>query len=143
MTRWPKVLTGLAATLIAGWIVHAPLGQGAAFLDGVQARAQAAVRAAGVTTVEVRMGHDPLSRVALLSGEANDFQRNGMGLLPGINGRVAEVAGVGAVRWTDRAEGRGFALPLLVETEALAVLLYAIGIGIGWIIFRPRREGFL
>ena len=57
------------------------------------------VRAAAIPGVAVRMDRDPLSRTAILSGPANDFQREGIGRLPGLNDRVAGVAGVSAVRW--------------------------------------------
>jgi len=34
-------------------------------------------------------------------------------------------------------------VPLIVETLLLVVAAYLVGIGIGWLIFRPKREGFL
>lgn len=34
-------------------------------------------------------------------------------------------------------------MPLLLETELMAVAAYLVGIGIGWLLFRPRRETFL
>lgn len=34
-------------------------------------------------------------------------------------------------------------MPLIVETWLLVALFYLIGIGVGWAIFRPRRETFL
>jgi hypothetical protein len=34
-------------------------------------------------------------------------------------------------------------MPLFAETELLVLLFYLIGVGIGWLIFRPRRETFL
>ena len=37
----------------------------------------------------------------MLSGNANDFQREGMGLLPGINDRVRDVPGISGMRWDD------------------------------------------
>jgi len=137
-----KVLISFVAVLACGWIVHGPLGQGEAFLAAVHARAQAAIRESGAPDVRVAFGRDPLNRAATLSGQANDFQRNGMGLLPGITGRVAAVPGVGAVRWADAGPGR-FAPPLLAETQGLALIAWLIGIGIGWLAFRPRREGYL
>lgn len=142
MKAWTKLLISFAALLACGWIVHGPLGQGAAFVAGLQAEAEAAVRASMAPPTRIAFGHDPLTRAATLSGSANDFQRNGIGLLPGITGTVAAVPGVGAVHWAD-AGGGGFVLPLLVETEALALLPWLIGIALGWHLFRPRRETFL
>ena len=34
-------------------------------------------------------------------------------------------------------------MPLILETELLVAIAYLIGVGIGWVIFRPRRETFL
>lgn len=34
-------------------------------------------------------------------------------------------------------------MPLLLETELLVVAAYLIGVGIGWLLFRPKRETFL
>ena len=34
-------------------------------------------------------------------------------------------------------------MPLIVETELLVAAAYLIGIGIGWLLFRPKRESFL
>lgn len=139
MSPLVKFLIGLAAALAAGWIAYRPLGQGAAYLDHVESRAAAVVRAAAIAGVEVRMDRDPPSRTAILTGPANDFQREGIGRLPGLNDRVAGVAGVAAVRW-DRGGG---GIPLIAELLGLAALAYLIGVGIGWLIFRPRHEGFL
>jgi hypothetical protein len=34
-------------------------------------------------------------------------------------------------------------LPLIVETLLITAAAYLIGVGVGWRIFRPRRETFL
>ena len=34
-------------------------------------------------------------------------------------------------------------MPLLAETLALAAGAYLVGVGIGWVIFRPKRTGYL
>jgi len=132
-------MIGLIAALVVGWIAHGPLGRGEVYIADVEARAQARVRAAAIPGVGVRISRAPLSRTAILSGPANDFQREGIGLLPGLNERVTAVAGVTAVRWD--VEGGG--IPLLVELLGLVAIVYLIGVGIGWRIFRPRRVGFL
>jgi len=139
MSRWTRLLIGLAAALAAGWIAHGPLGRGEAYIGQVEARASAEVAKAAIAGVAVRMARDPLSRAALLSGPANDFQRRGIGELPGLDERVGAVAGVSSVRWDGQIGG----LPLLAETLVLVALAYLIGVGLGWVFFRPKREGFL
>jgi hypothetical protein len=137
-----KLLIGLALALAAGWIGHGPLGQGAAFVDRTEALAREQVRLAAVPGVAVRLGREPLSRTAHLSGPADDFQRHGIGLLPGIDGIVGDAPGIGAVRWDADGNGGGD-MPLLIETLGFAALAWLIGVGLGWVLFRPRRETFL
>lgn len=101
MPALPKFLFGLAAALLAGWIAHGPLGRGETFVARLQADSEAVLREAALGGVSVRFPSDPLARRAILSGTANDFQKEGMGLLPGINNRIAAVPGVSGVRWDD------------------------------------------
>lgn len=142
MRALPKFLIGLLAALAAGWVSHGPLGGGEAFIGQVEARAKTVVAEAGVSGVAVRLERNPLRRAAILSGPANDFQREGQGLFPGLNDRVRAVPGVSGLRWTDGyREGRR--LPLLLELEMLVVLAYVAGLGLGRLLFRPRRKSFL
>ncbi len=144
MPGFAKFLIGLGAAMLAGWISHGPLGQGEAFIASVEARSKAEVREAAVAGVEVRLPRDPLSREAWLSGPANDFQREGQGLLPGLNDRVRAVPGVAGVRWEDGpAGGGGLRLPLIAETLLLVLGAYLLGVALAWLLFRPRREHFL
>ena len=101
--RYATFLIGLAVALLAGWISHGPLGQGEAFLARLEAQADQVLRESELTTVRVRFPRDPLSREAVLSGEANDFQREGQGLYPGINDRVRGISGVSGIRWEETA----------------------------------------
>ena len=96
-----KALIGLSSALLAGWISHGPLGRGEAFIDALQSSAAAEIEQAELTGVQVRFSRDPLSREAILSGPANDFQKEGQGLFPGINDRVRAVPGVSGIRWDD------------------------------------------
>ena len=137
-----KLLAGLAAALLTGWIWHGPAGQGAALVDALQRRADAAVVAGELPGTSVRLGRDPLSRAAVMSGEANDLQREGLGSGWGMKDYVRSVPGVSTVRWDD--EPAPFALPLLAETLILAAAAYLIGFGLGALLFgRRRRRSFL
>lgn len=137
-----KLLIGFAAALFAGWIGHGPLGRGGQFIDSLQAGAEAKLREAALPGVAVAFPRDPIARTAILSGPANDFQRNGMGGLPGLTQRVAEVPGVAAVRWADEAAGSD-GWPLLAETLIMAALAFLLGLGLGRVFFRPKRTSFL
>ena len=101
--RW-KVLIGFVAALAAGWISHGPLGRGEAFIGSLEAQAAAKLREAEVPGVEARMKRRPLRRIAVLSGPANDFQREGQGLFQGINDRIEGIPGVAGIEWTNPPE---------------------------------------
>lgn len=143
MPRLLKLAVGLVAVMAMGWVWHGPLGRGAMFVDGLEAHAKAMVAYAELPGVSVSLGRDPLSRNAVLSGPADQFQRHGMNDEPGLVGRVETIPGIGAVRWSDEPQKWG-ALPLLAETLLQLTLAYALGFGLGAIFFaRPRRQSFL
>jgi hypothetical protein len=143
MPKTAKFLIGLAATLLLGWLWHGPLGNGARFIDSVERQANADVAATGLAGIEVRLGRDPLSRTATLSGPANDFQRRGMGSQPGLTRIVAATNGVGAVRWADEGKAGG-SIPLLAEMLGLLLIAYLVGLGAARLLFgRAKRTSYL
>lgn len=143
MSKAVKLLIGLAAALLAGWAQHGPAGTGQAFIGSLEGQARAAVEKAEVPNVGVSFPRAPLSRTAVFTGPADDFQRNGMGEMPGLNGVVAAIPGVEKVRWTDDSAAKD-AMPLLAEVLLAALGVYLIGLGIGWFLFgRPKRESYL
>lgn len=101
MSRISKFLIGLAAALVVAVVAYWPVGMGAAFIDRLEAGANIMLARAEVPGVTVHMQRSPLARKALLTGPANQFQREGMGSLPGINQRVLAVPGMSRVEWTN------------------------------------------
>ena len=101
MSRSLKFLIGLGAVVLMGWVHHGPVGGGAALIDRIEGQARAEIAKAEVPGVEVRLGRDPLSRAATLSGPADDLQREGLGGQRGLNDIVGEIEGVSDVRWAD------------------------------------------
>jgi hypothetical protein len=99
MSASVKFLLGLVAVILMGWIYHGPVGNGAALIGTIEARAKSAVAATEIPGISVSLGHDPLSRTATLSGNADRFQREGQGELKGLNDIVGEIEGVSDVRW--------------------------------------------
>ena len=138
-----KILIGFVAVLLIGWIWHGPLGNGQRLVDGLEAQARQTVVDTEVPGIRVVLSRAPLARVALLSGPANDLQREGLGSQKGISDLVRDVDGLGSVRWTDEPRWNRRVVPLLVETLALVALAYVVGLGLGWLLWgRRRREGF-
>ena len=101
MSSWLKFLIGFAAALLAGWVAHGPLGQGEAFVNQLEARAKQVVADAELQGVEVRIQRDPLARIAILSGPADRFQREGQGSFPGLNERVEGIEGMAGIEWAN------------------------------------------
>ena len=135
-----KVLIGLVAVLLMGWIYHGALGNGERLAGSVERNAQEAIADTGLP-VTVQLGRNPLSRLATLSGNADRFQREGQGSLKGINDLVADVPGISGFRWSDEPETS--AVPLLAEALFQILLAYLVGFGLAWLIWgRKRREGF-
>lgn len=143
MSSTVKFLIGLVAAALMGWLLHGPLGRGEAFIGEVEARAQAAVAKTEVPGISVRLSRDPLSRMAILSGPADQFQREGQGELKGLNDIVAGVEGVSGVQWADEGPvGQG--MPWLLESLIGILLAYLAGVGIGRLLFgRPKKESYL
>ena len=139
-----KFLIGLAAILVMGFLWHGPLGNGARFLGAMEAEARRQVAQTGLGGITVSMSNAPLSRRAILSGNADPFQREGMGSQPGLSDVVREVEGVAGVAWDDDPRTQqGFVLPLLAELLILVTLSYLLGLALAWFLWgRPRREGF-
>ena len=136
-----KFLIGLAAALLMGWIHFGPLGNGEALVESLERQAAEAVARAELPGIDVSLGRDPLTRVATLSGEANQFQREGKGSLPGLNNVVGEIEGIARVQWTDQDPSAG--TPLIGETLLLVAGAYLIGILLAWLIWaRKRPEGY-
>lgn len=101
MPRIAKFLIGLAATGLMTWLSHGPMGGGEAVVNRLETEARAAVAESEVPGVQVQLGRDPLSREAILSGPADQFQREGQGSLKGLNDVVGEIEGVSGVRWSN------------------------------------------
>ncbi|MFL6857577.1 MAG: hypothetical protein ACJ8EB_06665 [Allosphingosinicella sp.] len=143
MPRLGKVAIGLIAVLLMGWLWHGPMGRGELYAERLEAGARAAIAPIGLPGVAVRLPRDPIRRTAILSGPADDLQREGLGSEYGLNDYVREVPGIAGVRWADRPGGPG-GLPLIAETLLQLALGYALGFGLGALLFgRPRRRSFL
>lgn len=144
MSPWVKITIGLVAALLAAWLHHGPLGNGEAFIRGMEAQAERRAAHTEIAGLEVRMQRDPLARTALLSGPADEFQRRGQGSFPGINERIETVPGIAAIAWTDEPAPGGLRLPLLAETWLMTLAAFLIGLGLSYLLFgRPPRTSYL
>ena len=137
-----KVLIGLAAALLAGWIWHGPAGQGEKFANRIESDARNLVAQARLAGTSARLERDPLSRNIVLSGTADDIQREGLGSGLGVKDYARATPDVGQVRWDD--EPAAFSLPLLAETLAVAAIAWLLGLLLGVLLFnRRQRHSFI
>jgi hypothetical protein len=137
-----KILIGLIAALLMGWLWHGPGGQGEALIASLESQAKEAAAQTELPGISVRLSRDPLSRTAIVHGPANDLQREGLGSQWGVKDYVRNVPGIAGVRWDDEPGGNG--IPLLAETLLVIGLAYVAGFGLGALIFgRRKRQSFL
>ena len=143
MNRLVKLLVGFVALLVMGWVWHGPAGRGEAFAEALEVQARASIAKIEIPNIQVRIARDPIRRVAIMSGTMDPIQREGMGSEMGLADYVRAVPGISGVHWTDEPGGPG-GLPMLVETWLLLTLAYAVGLGLGALLFRRRkRQSFL
>jgi len=141
MPGWTKLLIGLLAVLLLGWVQEGPLGNGKLYIDTLETQARAAVAEADLPGIAVRLDRAPLRRVATLSGPADRFQRDGMGSFKGLTERVDDVPGIGQARWADEPAPGGIMLPLLAEILLLMLGGYLLGLLFAALVVRRKVEG--
>jgi hypothetical protein len=142
MTAPVKILIGLAAALLMGWVWHGPAGQGEMLVAELERQASVAAGNAELPGISVRLPRAPLTRAAVMSGAANDLQREGLGSQQGAKDYVRNVPGIKSVRWDDEPDSSG--LPLLAELLIVVALAYLVGVGLGALLFgRRKRQSFL
>ncbi|WP_417619123.1 OmpA family protein [Parasphingorhabdus sp.] len=89
-----KILTGAAATAILALIGHVATGE--TFISGLEQQVQTELAARGLDAATVRLGHDPLSRDAVLAGELPDAARQ-----EALN-VVMAIPGISSASWRDK-----------------------------------------
>jgi hypothetical protein len=140
MPPLPKTIIGLILALLAAWVWHAPLGNGERLVGRLETEARAEVARSELPGIELNLSRAPLARVATISGPANSLQREGLGSQKGVSDYAREVDGISDVRWKDEPDSGRRVMPLLLETLGLAALAYLLGLALGWLIWRRRRE---
>ena len=110
-----KIVTGMAATAILALIGHVATGE--TFISGLEQQAQTELAARGLDGATVRLGHDPLSRDAVLAGKMPDAARQ-----EALN-VVMAIPGISSASWKDRqaiASAKDGTTPPQADREAIA-----------------------
>jgi len=131
MTRNGILALGAAATIALVAIVAGPLGGNRRIADRIEGYARQQLDHDEMTTVTAKVADGPLRRRVILAGPADDFQRTE------IVERMEELPGVGEARWNRRQPF--FPLPMMVETALMALVGYAAGAILSYLLALRRR----
>lgn len=89
-----KILIGAALTALLAWGSHSALGGGTKFVDGLDAKAQAALASHSIAGVKAAVERTPqLRRVIILSGDKTDAEK------ADIIAKMKAIPGVADARW--------------------------------------------
>lgn len=112
----PVAIGTLAAIALAA-LWHGPAGAADRFTAEVERGIRQTIVYWEIPQVSGHLHHDPLTRRAILSGPADDFQRSELVRL------IGEVPGVSSASWS-----AGGGVPLIVEGGAAALLGFLFGL---------------
>ena len=137
MKRNTALAIGVAGTLAASFLWHGPGGAGERLAGSIDQTMRATLDHYEMPQVAARTQRDPLTRVLMFDGPADDFQRRE------IKRIALEVPGVSSAYWAGRRD-RPRALPLLAEVMLMALACFAIGVVLAYIaaLRRRSREAF-
>lgn len=121
--------TGVAASILLAALWHGPLGGADRFDARVEGDIQKILTYFEMTRVKGHLHHNPLTRRVLLSGPADDFQRQGLA------GYMNQIPGVSDTSWSSDGGGT----PLIVEGLAIALLGFLFGLLLAYLVELRRR----
>jgi hypothetical protein len=122
-------LPAAAAVALAGTVLwHGPLGAADRFAAKVEPRARAVLVDWEMVQVQARLHRSPLSRRLILSGPADDFQRDQLVKI------MSQVPGVSRASWSPSG-----GLPLIAEALFAAIAGFLAGLLLAYGIELRRR----
>jgi len=130
LRRRNRVLGGAGlGCIVAALLWTGPLGGADRFVDQVDREVHQSLVYNEMTMMHAHLHHGPLTRRIALSGPADDFQRGALA------GALSALPGVSSASWDDAGGG----LPLVVEAAIAALLGYAIGLVLAYVVELRRR----
>jgi hypothetical protein len=121
---------GAALSILLAALWHGPVGGAARFETRVERNIQANLVYYEMTRISAHLHHGPLTRRVMLSGPANDFQRENLGEI------LEEIPGVESATWS--SDGGG--IPLMVEAMVVAILGFLTGLVLAYVAELRRRS---
>jgi len=127
--RLVLLASGVAASILLAALWNGPLGGADRFETTVQADIQKTLAYYEMTRVTGHLHGNPLTRRVLLSGPADDFQRQG------LVGFMNQIPGVSGTSWSSDGGGT----PLIAEGFAIALLGFLFGLLLAYLVELRRR----
>ena len=123
---------GALAAFAATALWHGPLGAGDRLANSLDRDVRQLIVAFEVPQFLSRVERDPIRRMILLSGPADDFQRAELV-------RILDASpGVAAARW-DNTSG-GSSLPVLAEVSLASLVAFGLGLLLSFLLELRRRS---
>ena len=119
---------GLSVAIALAALWHGPLGGAGRFETVVQRGVQQTLVHYEMTQVSAHLHHAPLTRRVMLSGPADDFQRQGLAEF------MNQIPGVSSSTWSNNA-----GVPLIVEAMGVALLGFLFGLLLAYLAELRRR----
>ena len=120
---------GTVSSIALAALWHGPMGAADRFSAAVEREAQNALVYYEITEVKAHLHHGPLTRQVMLSGPADDFQRQELAR------HMGEVPGIASASWSNDGGG----IPLIVEGAAVAILGFLLGLLVAYLVELRRR----
>lgn len=125
------VVAGTTVVLALGALWHGPVGTGERLASSIERQSRYVLNDWEMAQVQAQVERAPITRTLVLTGPADDFQRNELVRI--MNG----VPGVANVRWANMKPR--LALPLLVEAELAALVCFSLGLLLSYLLELRRR----
>ena len=119
---------GVALSLILAALWHGPLGGADRFQTKVERDIQQMLVHYEMTQVTAHLHQHPLSRRVMLSGPADDFQRQG------LIDYLDQISGVESATWSNRG-----GMPLIVEAMIVSLVGFLFGLLLAYLVELRRR----
>lgn len=110
MNKITKFLIGIGGTSLLAWGAHAITGE--KYIADLEARASSGLLSSNIKGVGLKLGHDPLTRVAELSGITDPAMR------AEAERAVLAIPGISGVRWSDGSAGGNVVPPAVNASVA-------------------------
>ena len=126
--RNAALAAGALAAIVLCALWHGPLGGADRFAAKVESAIHQTLVDSEMTQVTAHLHRGPLTRRVMLSGPADDFQRNG------LVEYMDALSGVSSATWSSSG-----GTPLILEGEAVAVLGFLLGLLLAYLAELRRR----